>query len=173
MTAPLPIADAAWWGPAPIRALSLHQPWASLMSLGLKVVESRHWSTTYRGPLAIHAAQKLEVIDRETWHAWMTAAVDRDPAAAEQLARLRQMGRLPRGAFVCVIDLAACIPSEEFNPGPAEALFGRYAAGRYAWATDPRRLRRLDPPVAAKGLQGFWTPDPAAQAALRAAAVTP
>ena len=39
----------------PSRALTLHQPWASLIALGVKTIETRSWSTPYRGPLAIHA----------------------------------------------------------------------------------------------------------------------
>ena len=39
----------------PGRALTLHQPWASLIAIGAKTMETRSWSTSYRGPLAIHA----------------------------------------------------------------------------------------------------------------------
>ncbi|MEA4895901.1 MAG: ASCH domain-containing protein [Oscillospiraceae bacterium] len=38
-----------------VKALTLHQPWASLLALGLKH-ETRSWATSYRGPIAIHAA---------------------------------------------------------------------------------------------------------------------
>lgn len=38
-----------------MKALTLHQPWASLVALGVKTVETRGWATSYRGPLAIHA----------------------------------------------------------------------------------------------------------------------
>lgn len=41
-----------------MKALTLWQPWASLVSLGVKSIETRSWSTDYRGPLAIHAARK-------------------------------------------------------------------------------------------------------------------
>lgn len=41
-----------------MKALTLHQPWASLIALGVKTVETRSWSTAYRGPLAIHAAKR-------------------------------------------------------------------------------------------------------------------
>ena len=40
------------------KVLTLHQPWASLVALGVKTIETRSWSTQYRGPLAIHAAVK-------------------------------------------------------------------------------------------------------------------
>ena len=39
-----------------MKSLSLWQPWASLVALGIKTVETRSWATSYRGPLAIHAA---------------------------------------------------------------------------------------------------------------------
>ena len=38
-----------------MKVLTLHQPWASLVALGVKTIETRSWSTKYRGPLAIHA----------------------------------------------------------------------------------------------------------------------
>lgn len=39
-----------------VKALTLHQPWASLIALGVKTIETRSWKTDYRGPLVIHAA---------------------------------------------------------------------------------------------------------------------
>ena len=39
-----------------MKALTLHQPWASLIAIGAKKIETRSWATSYRGPLAIHAA---------------------------------------------------------------------------------------------------------------------
>ena len=36
---------------APMKALTLHQPWASLMAWGVKTIETRGWATAYRGPL--------------------------------------------------------------------------------------------------------------------------
>lgn len=49
---------------APMKVLTLHQPWASLIALGVKTIETRSWSTAYRGPLAIHAGS--------TWPKMMT-----------------------------------------------------------------------------------------------------
>lgn len=39
-----------------MKAITIWQPWASLIALGVKTIETRSWSTDYRGPLAIHAA---------------------------------------------------------------------------------------------------------------------
>lgn len=41
-----------------MRALSLWQPHATAIDIGLKPYETRGWSTDYRGPLVIHAAKK-------------------------------------------------------------------------------------------------------------------
>ncbi len=40
-----------------MKALTLHQPWASLIACGRKRIETRSWKTDYRGPLAIHAGK--------------------------------------------------------------------------------------------------------------------
>jgi hypothetical protein len=42
------------------RAISLRQPWASLIVYGLKTVEIRTWQTDYRGPLLIHASKTVD-----------------------------------------------------------------------------------------------------------------
>lgn len=41
-----------------IKAISLHQPWASLIAMGFKKFETRSWGTNYRGKLVICAALK-------------------------------------------------------------------------------------------------------------------
>lgn len=46
-----------------MKAISLWQPWASLIAHGVKTIETRSWSTPYRGPLAIHAAKTTKGFD--------------------------------------------------------------------------------------------------------------
>lgn len=41
-----------------MKALSIKQPWASLIACGIKDVENRTWSTKFRGRIYIHASQK-------------------------------------------------------------------------------------------------------------------
>lgn len=43
-------------GGTPLKALTLTQPWASLVAIGAKEIETRSWTTRHRGWLAIHAA---------------------------------------------------------------------------------------------------------------------
>lgn len=42
-----------------MKALSLTQPWASLVAIGAKRIETRSWSTSYRGLVAIHASKRF------------------------------------------------------------------------------------------------------------------
>jgi hypothetical protein len=42
-----------------MKALTLSQPFATLVAIGAKRIETRSWSTNYRGPLAIHAAKTI------------------------------------------------------------------------------------------------------------------
>lgn len=45
-----------------MKALSIKQPWASLIVSGHKTVEMRTWKTSYRGLLAIHASKKPDML---------------------------------------------------------------------------------------------------------------
>lgn len=40
-----------------MKTLSIKQPWASLIVLGIKDVENRSWSTDFRGKVYIHASK--------------------------------------------------------------------------------------------------------------------
>jgi len=44
-----------------MKALSLHQPWASMVATGAKTIETRPWSTDYRGELLIVSTKKPEL----------------------------------------------------------------------------------------------------------------
>jgi len=43
-----------------MKAISIRQPWASLIVAGIKDIENRSWQTKYRGKLLIHASQKFD-----------------------------------------------------------------------------------------------------------------
>lgn len=43
-----------------MKALSIRQPWAWLVAMGLKDIENRSWPTDYRGLILIHAARTVE-----------------------------------------------------------------------------------------------------------------
>jgi len=127
--------------PAAIRtmpAISLWQPWASFIAIGVKPYETRHWRAPSRmigTRIVIHAAKHpVTADDREWWH--HICGVDKP---------------LPLGAMVCSALLRAVVLSESV---PADD-FGDYAPGRFCWHLT--EVRRFVEPIPAKGQQGFWT----------------
>lgn len=42
-----------------MKAVSIKQPWASLIAHGIKDIENRTWKTNFRGKIYIHASAKL------------------------------------------------------------------------------------------------------------------
>lgn len=134
----------------PMKAISLHQPYASLMAVGAKTIETRHWPTDYRGLLAIHAAKRKVI--REL------AVIFRDQAILDALSH-EVLQELPFGKIVAVVDLHDCLRTETLQEYHdhwinAEAHFGNFDLGRFGWLT--RNLQRLKQPVATRGFQSFW-----------------
>lgn len=43
-----------------MKVITLIQPWATLVALGEKKIETRSWSTNFRGRIAIHAGKKID-----------------------------------------------------------------------------------------------------------------
>lgn len=129
-----------------VKALTLWQPWATLIALGEKQYETRGWVTPYRGPLVIHAS-KREVTRADLEAIW--------PVYQRVMAR-HGTPALPFGAAVCVVDLVDVIPVERLRAALSlqERAFGGYAPGRFAWKL--AYVRVFEPPVAARGAQGLW-----------------
>lgn len=140
-----------------MKAITMHQPWASLIAIGEKKFETRSWETKHRGPIAIHAAKKI------------------DHDAVELLATKypeiwRKISPLPTGCVVAIADLSDChnihidhtgdavllkghSPVFWVGSGSAEYEFGWYSLGRVAW--ELTKVRAIDP-VPVKGQQGLW-----------------
>ncbi|MBB3691486.1 ASCH domain-containing protein [Sphingomonas sp. BK580] len=126
-----------------MRAISLWQPWASAMAFGHKTIETRSWSTDYRGPLAIHAAKRWTGEERR-----LSACFAEWFGAPELLTP-------PRGCIVAVLELYGCESTESLETiATKEQLLGDYGEGRFAWRT--RNLLKLPDPIAYRGAQGFF-----------------
>lgn len=134
-----------------MKAISLWQPWATLVALGVKQFETRGWATNYRGPLAIHAA-KRKADKYELNEAILESLID---------AGFTRLSELPYGCIVCTVDLVDCCTTESAHLSsfwrPAERHFGDYTPGRFAW-----RLANVQPVdnIPARGSQGFWNWQP-------------
>lgn len=138
-----------------MRGLSLTQPWATLVAVGAKEVETRSWSTKYRGPVAIHASANFPVACR-------TLCFNRYYADALQAAgysltcRSYREVSLPCGVILATANLVEVYQTEQIahQLGANERAFGDYAPGRYAWFLE--RVIRLKKPIPYKGALGLW-----------------
>jgi hypothetical protein len=115
-----------------VKALSLWQPWASLIYDERKRIETRHWVLSHRGPLAVHAAVK---VDRDACqyfgYDWRT---------------------IPRGAVLCIVNVTNCVRFPHPLAPPDE--YGDFEAGRYGFLLE--MVKKFEQPVLAKGWQGVW-----------------
>lgn len=141
-----------------MKALTLYQPWATLMAIGAKTVETRSWYTLHRGPLAIHAGKSRKYLDLVHTEPFRTVLVGLG-FSGQSIHDL-----MPLGAVVAIVNVTGCYPTAGFrmdeSSGMHEGDFGDYSPDRYAWETDPTQLVRIFPAIRAIGHQGLWDWDP-------------
>ena len=140
-----------------MKALTLTQPWASLVAIGAKRIETRPWRTSYRGSLAIHAAKGFPKWAKE---------ISNEPEFARELGP----GPLPVGMVIATCRLISCIPTRDLQDNRVievdylagcgdfvlddrERAFGDYAPGRWAWLLAD--IKRCEP-IAATGALSLW-----------------
>jgi hypothetical protein len=147
-----------------VRTLSLTQPWASLVAAGAKRIETRSWRTSYRGPVAIHAAKgfpgwaRSQCLD-DPFH---LALFDQCASEADLLASASRLGELPLGAVIATARLVCCEPTTgafaadmlSRHGARFETSFGDYSDGRWMWLLED--VRALAEPIPARGSLGLW-----------------
>lgn len=129
-----------------IKAISLYQPWASLVIAGYKRYETRHWSTNYRGPLLIHAARK-----------WTD---EQQQAAATFEMQLGHNLELPRGALLGCVEMIGVFSCEQvfqiddtLAQDQREQSMGDFRPHRFAWRlTNPLQFKPHIPLIGRQGL---------------------
>lgn len=152
-----------------MKCLSLWQPWATLVVIGAKRIETRGWSTRYRGPLAIHASKRFAQDERQ---------ICMEPTFSSALvsAGHSKLRDLPLGAVIGTVMLVDCIeipagtPCEDkllgdgilvrgvkLPPDGDECDFGNYLPGRFAWVLD--EPLRFPQPLPYRGAQGLFEID--------------
>lgn len=158
-----------------MKALTLTQPWASLVAIGAKRIETRSWSTSYRGPIAIHAARGFP---GEAKHLCESGGICRafgwqvcGPTLTQDwlYESARNIKALPLGCIVATAELVGTVPTDRhdfevngsfhyrdftFEMTDQERNFGNYEPHRYGWIL--RNVVPLETPIAAKGALSLW-----------------
>lgn len=133
-----------------MKALTISQPFASLISSGEKWVENRKWGTPYRGSLAIHAGKGTQYLDTE------------------------ELADYPTGCIVAIARLVACVRLSEIKSRDRDPVcrkkviaggtknwseLARHAhtEGPFCWVLED--VRKLGKPIACRGAQGLWKPN--------------
>lgn len=117
-----------------MKAISLHQPWASMIARGEKTIETRWWRTTHRGDLLICSTKRPS------------------------------FPSLPCGFALAIVDVYDCIPYElehdlesGFDEIKARLIWKlQEECDGQVWSWMLRDIRRITTPFAVRGRQGFF-----------------
>jgi len=132
-----------------MKTLSLLQPWATLVVIGAKRIETRSWATDYRGPLLIHASKNFRKQNREVCGSneyFRRALAD------------RRIEELPLGAIIgkCFLreirTTTVMLSGRELST--QDKNFGDFSWGRWAWILSD--FEEFAKPISAKGSLGIW-----------------
>lgn len=140
-----------------MKVITLIQPWATLITLGEKKIETRSWKTKYRGDLLIHAGKK---IDKDICNT--------EPYKSILAKHGYDSNNLPTGVILSRCNLTNCLEMAKDTGKYAvledntivennEYEFGFYDVGRYGWVLDD--VKSLDSPIKAKGQLNLWNYD--------------
>lgn len=135
--------------PETIPALTISQPYASLIACGAKWVENRTWETLYHGPLAIHAGSGTQYLTRQQLLEYPTGSVIAIVELVgcvhlDQLRRAARTGEVPRR-------LASRGLQPEFL---RNLLDHEHTEGPFCWIL--RDVHPLTEPVSVGGKQKLW-----------------
>lgn len=152
-----------------MKAVSVIQPFASLIVQGHKKIETKPRDTKHRGPLLIHAS--LTTFIGKGPYRLNCAKLCMEPPFYNLLDGLAGYNKLPFGAIIGQVNLIDTFPFDavrgmidnnmrcrigghlvEFTE--QEVALGDYGSGRYGWLlSDPVIFVK---PIPAKGQLGLW-----------------
>lgn len=148
-----------------MKAISIWQPWASLIAHDLKRCETRDWPTSHRGLVLIHASKRWTRDEQDVYG---------DFCQFGAVRAARMPATPPLGAIVAVAWLAECRVMDEAliaEQTDMERAMGAWCPGRFAWVLGG--VRAVEP-IPLRGRQGLFEVaandiPPAAAGALAAA----
>lgn len=128
-----------------MKVLSLTEPYATLIKIGVKTVETRSWKTNYRGELYIHAS---------------STKISKEYRDNLELMNLVSKEEFSYGNIIVKCHLTDCIKMDDEyikkmkKEDKNNYITGIYEKGRYAWILED--IQVLSSPIKAKGHLGIW-----------------
>lgn len=156
-----------------MKVLSLLQPWATLVVIGAKKIETRNWKTKHRGPLLIHASlgwsKKQQALGRNKF--FYDALCPHSSIYDDSV--IEKAWGLPLGAIIGQVNVIGVYESTHFpmtrtvmpnylKDGKLyhipfteqEEAFGDYSPGRWGWLLSD--AFKFDTPIPISGHRGLW-----------------
>lgn len=159
-------------------AITILDPWAYLIAAGFKTVENRKWSSTFRGPVAIHTSKSTRELERgyalsdelSQIHPAIHSAFNDNPRVGLSAVKDHPDAELFKpGAIIGVATVVDCIPFRPSADDPddvfaqyqgrlgnpyGEIPIGEWASGRFCFVlANPVRFRQ---PILTPGKLNFW-----------------
>lgn len=158
-----------------MKCISILQPWATLIIIGVKRLETRSWNTKFRGEILIHASKKFTNEQHDTciFDPFYSKLLDTD-----FFDETKPACGLPTGAIIGKVNLCHVVKSKycfkdnefewtdysktghpviKFPITDQELAFGDYSPNRYGWLlSDPVQFAN---PIPAKGKLSIWDYD--------------
>lgn len=128
-----------------MKVITLIQPWATLIALGEKRIETRSWSTNIRGEIAIHAGKKVD------------KSVFEQPFYSDVLQKHSiTPENIVTASIIAVCRISAVKRTEELNYfiSDQERAFGNFSPNRFGWILED--IKPIEPIRGVKGMLGIW-----------------
>lgn len=136
---------------AKVKVISLLQPWAELVVMGAKTIETRSWNTKYRGELYIHASKKFYHNDIDLRH-----YPPFDKYITDEV-----FNQIKCGYIIGKVDLIDTFSTNDrqfcIGLSSQEVAFGDYSKNRFGWILD--NPVKFNNPIEAKGSLSIWEYD--------------
>lgn len=140
-----------------MKALTIKQPWASLIAHGIKDIENRIWKTHFRGRIYIHASAPKKFNINLT---------DNQTKLALPVLETAFEGIMPFGAIIGEVDIIDCVINHESIWAEETNVKGKTIEGDILYSGKPIYNWVLANPVLydnpilnVKGKLSFWEPD--------------
>ena len=133
-----------------MNAITIYQPWATLIAIGAKSYETRTWRPNLKSNsfLAIHAAKQFDMAEKYLCL--------REPVSSLlNNANYHTINQLPTGAIVAIAKFQQAHPTNNnlFISNQERAL-GNFSPNRYAWQL--KIILRLEQPIPTQGQKNIW-----------------